>query len=517
MLSIKYISDFYNYYLSSTETIEQWVANAPPGEKRQIVADKIQAACSTGALKLGYSIMNGISTLPALPKEIKSIKIKGADKLHTLPLHSEVRTVKIEDCPDLDVRDLPAELHKLSVENVKSISTLPQGLKHLTIKYQALPILPCFLSTLKVERSNGLLDMADLANLKKVEISYCPNVEISSFPSNAEFINITGGILNKKNIPSLPTGLLELSISNDLELTTIPELPDSLRNIKLINLCKITKLTNKLSDNLESLEIYGCPHFTLPTELPKALSKINLHFYEETNWNIPAEKIPSGADIRILGVVIDPDCYKRQDITFGKMYTESSLCFKAGDVLYGLSTGRANIKKIITKLSNYTAKDIIIQNTLTDAVWNRYRYWEFNSENHISDQLNDKGRGIAFREFMAKHERYNVTDDKFSKLDDTQRWTKTSKAGLEFQTKVRERKVIFCADELIDAIPDIASKGGAYGDAITAHELRWLYRHRNEDYIKNNVVFSLKGKIVSHDTIFSLKDWEIYQPKNQNK
>lgn len=332
-----------------------------------------------------------------------------------------------------------------------------------------------------------------------------------------EFINITGGILNENTIPSLPAGLLELSISNNPELTTIPELPGTLRKIKLIELCKTTKLTNKLPDNLESLEIYGCPHFTLPTELPKTLSKINLHFHQETKWNISAEQIPSGADVRILGVIIDPACYKRQDITFGKMHTESSFCFKAGDVLYGLSTGRANIKRIITKLNDYTVKDIIIQNTLTDAVWDRSRYWKFNSEKHISNMLNDKDRGIAFKEFMEKHERYNVTDDKFSKLDDTQRWTKTSKAGLEFQTKVRERKVIFCADELIDAIPEIASKGGAYGDAITAHELRWLYRHRNEDYIKSNVLFSLKGKIVSHDTIFNLKGWEIYQPKNKNK
>ncbi|MIN45332.1 hypothetical protein CEK76_25885, partial [Salmonella enterica] len=110
--------------------------------------------------------------------------------------------------------------------------------------------------------------------------------------------------------------------------------------------------------------------------------------------------------------------------------------------------------------------------------------------------------------------KYNITDDKFSDLSNEERWIKTSKAGLEFQTRLRERTVIFVVDNLVDAIIDIANKTGKHGNAITAHELRWVYRNRHDDLVKQNVKFFLNGEAISHEDVFLLVGWEKYKPKN---
>ncbi|ENS2340371.1 type III secretion system protein, partial [Salmonella enterica] len=111
-------------------------------------------------------------------------------------------------------------------------------------------------------------------------------------------------------------------------------------------------------------------------------------------------------------------------------------------------------------------------------------------------------------------QKYNITEDKYSDLSNEECWIKTSKAGLEFQTRLREQSVIFVVDNLVDAISDIANKKGKHGNAITAHELRWVYRNRHDDRVKQNVKFFLNGKAISHEDVFSLVGWEQYKPKN---
>lgn len=73
-------------------------------------------------------------------------------------------------------------------------------------------------------------------------------------------------------------------------------------------------------------------------------------------------------------------------------------------------------------------------------------------------------------------------------------WAKTSKAGLEFQTLTRNKTVIFCADELVNSLKLIANKSDGYGQSITASELRWIYRNKDNDQIMKNIKFYLRGK-----------------------
>jgi hypothetical protein len=362
--------------------------------------------------------------------------------------------------------------------------------------------------------------------LKTIRIFCCDKLNIQEFPLSIEKIDIqsTGsfpalpsGLLelstDNSTFKEFPNGLLKMSISNCEELSMIPKLPNTLQELRLCNLSSATDFVSNLPENLNSLEIKLCDKLKIPNRLPEKLSDIKVIFAQNKEWDISAKDLPPGININMHNVTLSSECYDRKDITFNGIYIESARSFSPGDVVYGTAHGRSPVSSIIKNINRLSDEDIVIQNTLTNAVWDRNYFWTYNSDEHIKDTLNDADRGREFKVFLEKHERYNVTDEKFRDLSDIQRWTKTSKAGLEFQTKIREKQVIFCVDLLIDSIPDIASKGGVHGDAITAHELRWIYRNRDDEKIKENVKFSLKGNIISHDAVFSLKGWETYQPK----
>lgn len=518
-------------FVPPAEIFNKWVANAPPGENRKAVAEKLISARSTGILKLEGDIMKNISSLPELPDEIKSVSINDAYNLQSLPAMPAVKELTLERCPALKIEKLPDSLRQLTIKHVSSISTLPPGLSHLSITSNKIPFLPPALLSLKLERCEGEVDLALMCHLKKVEVKSCAALMVISLPKELESLCLTGtfrspgvqpsaaGTRTVTLLPQLPDKLQELSLSSHSYASELPVLPAGLKKIHLRNLSFTTDASFILPASLESLEISKCHKLILPTQLPARLLAINIvsRGADAITWDIAPETIPQGANVNLKGVNINPECYKRTDVTFDNIYTESSLLFRSGDVLYGAKSDRTLLTKKIFALNNFNKKEIVLQNKLTNAVWTPEKPGKFTSDAKIIQALNDGERGIAFKHFLGTHPRYNVTSVQTIHNSNAEKWSKTSKAGLEFQTKVRSGTVIFCADTLVNSIPAIATKDkSAKGDAITAHELRWLYRHRNEDYVKNNVRFSLGGRIVSHDTIFSLKGWELYHPKGMN-
>lgn len=489
--SINYISEF--------DVISRWVNEAPDEKQRGEIASKIKEACQTGVLILDYNLMKNITSLPPIPEGILSLEINCSPKLHTFPILPEsLKELGVFSCWYVDVNNLPSGIENLKLKSVKKISDIPCSVRYLSIERCNIPVLPKGIIKLKLDSCNGESIISDsLINLKNLEIRDCEEINFSSLPSGLEVISITKKCIS---LPSLPADLLTLSLSwSESGLTGIPVLPDKLKELDL------------------RCDVYDIPEgedFIIPTTLPATLSKINLDFKDNKKWNISEKDLPSGINVCHVGVIINPECYNRQDVFFDDVYSEASLTFKRGDVLYGLSNDRAKLRVIIEGLNGFDNKDIVLQNKLTNSVWNRYYPQRFNSDDKIINSLNDSERGLKFKKFLEEHKKYNVTDEKFRDFHDMDLWAKTSKAGLEFQTKVREEKVIFCIDKLIDSIESISGKEGIFGQAISAHELRWIYRNRNDDKIKENVVFSLQGKIVPHETVFSLKDWELYQPKN---
>ncbi|MBB1585080.1 RHS repeat protein [Serratia sp. OS31] len=222
--------------------------------------------------------------------------------------------------------------------------------------------------------------------------------------------------------------------------------------------------------------------------------------------------------------------------------------FQWGDILYGLDKPREkslsalnssgfkrkeaikpptknilkSIRQSFRKVKEKT--NIIIQNDITNAVWDVSKPKEYSDDKTINKQLNDSERAIQFRQFISSHEKYNVIDqDEATKLMSepwkamqlgVPLWKRTSKAGLEFQLLVRKKPLHFMTDLIGDDIGVVISKEG-HGASITSSELRWLYRHRDLPEVRSNLIFYRDGKKISHEEIFGKNEWSNYHPKNQ--
>ncbi|WP_346423951.1 RHS repeat-associated core domain-containing protein [Serratia marcescens] len=224
--------------------------------------------------------------------------------------------------------------------------------------------------------------------------------------------------------------------------------------------------------------------------------------------------------------------------------------FQWGDILYGLDKPREkslsalssagfkrkeaikpptksilkSIRQSFRKVKEKT--NIIIQNDITNAVWDVGKPKEYSNDKTIHKQLNDPERAIQFRNFISSHEKYNViVQDESTKLMaepwkamqlGVPLWKRTSKAGLEFQLLVRKKTLHFMTDLIGDDIGVVISKEG-HGASITSSELRWLYRHRDLPEVRSNLIFYREGKKISHEEIFGKNEWKNYHPKNQYK
>ncbi|MBD2811134.1 hypothetical protein ID853_09630 [Xenorhabdus sp. Vera] len=222
--------------------------------------------------------------------------------------------------------------------------------------------------------------------------------------------------------------------------------------------------------------------------------------------------------------------------------------FKQGDILYGLDTPRASALSNLDKMgfkrkSTATASsntllsrfgklfgkkgkiknNILIQNDITNAVWDASKPTEYANDKNIRKELHDYNRAIGFREFLSNHPKYNVKNgEPFitalmtnpSPNAAVPLWKKTSKAGLEYQLMHRKAPVHFLVDTIGDDISTVISKQG-HGASITSSELRWLYRHKDTEEVKQNLKFWRNGKVVPHSEVFSEQKWDSYHPKNR--
>jgi insecticidal toxin complex protein TccC len=154
-----------------------------------------------------------------------------------------------------------------------------------------------------------------------------------------------------------------------------------------------------------------------------------------------------------------------------------------------------------------TTKNVRIQNDLTNAVWDPQSPNQYASDASINRELSDGERGRDFKQFLSDHDRYNVASQ--SNPPRTS-WTKTSKAGLEFQVK-NHRTVHFIITGL--NLADIAGKTnyGAKGN-ITSAEVRWLYRHRNTTDVQNHVRFWDNLREYTHAEFLGRGEWASYNP-----
>lgn len=214
--------------------------------------------------------------------------------------------------------------------------------------------------------------------------------------------------------------------------------------------------------------------------------------------------------------------------------------FRSGDIIYGLDAPRRNAvnaivadgfqrnityeRKILCRVSRVSRAVVLIQNDLTNAVWDPLNPNKYSSNRNIKNTLHgaDAQRGIAFKRFLSTHPNYNVASQGVTAANAPQAWKRTSKGGLEFQLRGQRGRIHFILDNIYDpggginTIQAIAQKDPTqYGDSITSSELRWLYRHRHVLEIQQLVFFWTARRRISQQDFFNDPNWNFYHPTHE--
>ncbi|EFM3816648.1 type III secretion system effector EspK [Escherichia coli] len=438
--------------LRPTGTFCSYSAETSAGIKSEITPIQIEEARASGRL---YIKDCDIEYLPQLPNEITSVTIENCNNLTTLTgLPVNTQNLSVINCEKLQITDMPSTVKNLHIELTDSpfIHIIPEGVECLTV-------------------------------------CHC---HISGVPESVRHLEIRGHATD--SIKNVPNGLSSLSISS-----YTPE-----------NQASIDSL---ISPSLQMLSLTGCSNIILPEKLPESVTSITIHAEQKTTWNIGVEGMPDGLDLDLQNVLLSPDVVKAKNITFQGNALDVALHFREGDIVYGLSSPREKLVNSIKLVNDFSKKDIITQNTLTNAVWDPRTPRKYKQDPLIKRALNEHERGIKFKQHLKSHNNYNVTMADLSVYNRDKLWAKTSKAGLEFQTLTRNKTVIFCADEIVNSLKLIANKSDGYGQSITASELRWIYRNKDNDQIMKNIKFYLRGKEIPAEKILGAPEWKDYKPK----
>ncbi|EOM1386353.1 type III secretion system effector EspK, partial [Escherichia coli] len=396
-----------------------------------------------------------IEYLPQLPNEITSVTIENCNNLTILTgLPVNTQNLSVINCEKLQITDIPSTVKNLHIELTDSpfIHIIPEGIECLTV---------------------------------------C-RCHISGVPESVRYLEIKGSATD--SIKNVPNGLSSLSINS-------------------YNPENQARIDNLISPSLQTLSLTGCSNIILPEILPESVTSVTIHAEQKTTWNIGVEGMPDGLDLDLQNVLLSPDVVKAKNITFQGNALDVALHFREGDIVYGLSSPREKLVNSIKLVNDFSKKDIITQNTLTNAVWDPRTPRKYKQDPLIKRALNEHERGIKFKQHLKSHNNYNVTMADLCVYNRDKLWAKTSKAGLEFQTLTRNKTVIFCADEIVNSLKLIANKSDGYGQSITASELRWIYRNKDNDQIMKNIKFYLRGKEIPAEKILGAPEWKDYKPK----
>lgn len=212
-------------------------------------------------------------------------------------------------------------------------------------------------------------------------------------------------------------------------------------------------------------------------------------------------------------------CFKTRRQTTSAPYQAFSDKFEEGDIVYGLSIDRTPAVNALDRRkfpSRKNGKDnILTQNPLTDAVFGvTVTPGKYRSDEEIEAQLYDYQRGLGFKKFTTNYPSLKKLD--YLELPEQDRanrlWKRTSKAGLVYQIFNLDKKVHFFVDNLHASIDKIAKKEGIEGNCVTASEIRFLFRHRNQPQVLKNLKIYNKDKEISIGEFFSHPFWSLYTP-----
>jgi hypothetical protein len=289
------------------EFIDVWLINQDPNEWLDVrgIGDEKISQIPQGVLGLEIrdcpnlkyiGKMEGLKFIHVYDSPVEEIEV---------PL--SLRNLYLENTKVSYLFDLPDSLRTLFVYNSTSnthieISRFPMGLQDLTLRnlqISSLPSLPYSLSSLdlqecKIQRlprlpdsilyldisSSTVMHIDDLPEfLEELHITNTCLASLHELPSTLEVLNCSMSMLREiprlplafkelycanmpflKNLPGLPYGLLILSAYENQQLTCIPYLPSTLKEL-YVDRTGIVILN--LPPSLEVVNMYNCPNLLI--------------------------------------------------------------------------------------------------------------------------------------------------------------------------------------------------------------------------------------------------------------
>lgn len=276
-----------------------------------------------------------------------------------------------------------------------------------------------------------------------------------------------------------------------------------------------------------------------PTEIkiPLLLAKIVDKIENFINYNPLLNNFESHNSIKELCSTIKHGAaylLKKKNIIFISPDQRTPL-IKKGDLVFGLSATRKEFldrhlpgheesfnQMQGTKVTAGKKKAVMVDTLNNQFLGTGYAYLskdrkerskmtkqEFNNAHTYQGKVRGEAKEVKkFRKFMEAHPKYDPR--KIASFDEsTLRIGRACKGALEYTIK-NDRKIHFALDGLDVSKVFQDLKTDKLDRGITGKEIRWLYRHRNDENVQKNVIFYENGEVTQAPWHKNPEQWTKY-------
>jgi len=235
-----------------------------------------------------------------IPSSLRNLYLENTKVSYLFDLPDSLRTLYVynmKNATHIELSSFPIGLRDLTLRNLEmsSLPNLPNGLLIVDLqecKIQRLPRLPDSILYLDIS-STTVTNIDDLPEfLEELHIQNSCLSSLPELPSTLEILNCSTSTLREiprlplafkelycanmpflKNLPGLPYGLLILSAYENKQLTCLPYLPSTIKELYVDGTGII--ILNNLPSSLEIVNMYNCPNLLISKGVGESISDYN--------------------------------------------------------------------------------------------------------------------------------------------------------------------------------------------------------------------------------------------------
>jgi hypothetical protein len=244
-----------------------------------------------------------------IPSSLRNLYLENTNMTYLFDLPDSLRTLYVynmKNATNIELSSFPIGLRDLTLRNleISSLPNLPNGLLTLDLqecKIQRLPRLPDSILYLDTS-STTVTNLDDLPEfLEELHIQNSCLSSLPELPSTLEVLNCSMSVLCEiprlplelkelycasmpflKKLPGLPYGMTILSAYENQQLSCLPYLPSTLKELYVDGTGIV--LLNNLPPSLEVVNMYNCPNLLISIGKGESLADYNARcnsFFQE--------------------------------------------------------------------------------------------------------------------------------------------------------------------------------------------------------------------------------------------